>query len=201
MQASWMNSKGYSLGYNFAVWPDGSAWEIRGFAMRCAANGDQSVNRPGVAILLAVPNVDTAPTDAMVASVRELVAATRARVGQTLTINAHRDVRPEPTQCCGEVIVGMIAAGVFEPAASTGGSTPAAPIEGGAMYYRDDRVDGWQIWAVALDAEGCVWTCPIDDLPDGGKWDVVAPIVGDPPTVGFEALVGLMDRQNRPTPF
>jgi hypothetical protein len=130
MQASWMNSKGYSLGYNFAVWPDGSGWEIRGWDIRCAANGDQTVNRPGVAILLAVPNVDTAPTDAMIATVREIVGATRSMVSQTLIVNAHRDVRPEPTQCCGEVIVGMIAAGVFEPAGAP------VELEGDEMIFR-----------------------------------------------------------------
>lgn len=67
-------------------------------------------------------------------------------------------------------------------------------------YFRDDRTDGWQIWAVSLDGHGQAWTCPISDLPDNGKWDVVQPIVGDPPVRPFGALVGLMDRQNRPAP-
>jgi N-acetylmuramoyl-L-alanine amidase len=78
------------------------------------------------------------------------------------------------------------------------------PPEGDDMaafaYYRDDRADGWQIWAVALDAHGQAWTCPISDLPDAGKWDAVQPIVGDPPVRPFAALVALMDRQNRPAP-
>jgi hypothetical protein len=200
MQASWVSSKGYSLGYNFAVWPDGTAYEIRGFDLRCAANGDQTVNRPGVAILLAVPDVDTAPTEAMTAAVRELVGATRALVGQTLIVNAHRDVRPEPTQCCGDVIVGMIAAGVFEPTSSTPTPTPEDDDMAALAYYRDDRPDGWQIWVVAVDGHGQAWTCPIGDLPDGGKWDKVQPIVGDPPVRPFGALVGLMDAQNRPAP-
>jgi N-acetylmuramoyl-L-alanine amidase len=65
-------------------------------------------------------------------------------------------------------------------------------------YYRDDRADGWQIWVVALDDDGAAWCCPINDLPDAGSWDVVSPIVGDPPTRPFAALCGLMDRQNRP---
>lgn len=84
-----------------------------------------------------------------------------------------------------------------------GSTTPTpAPITTGddVTYYRDDRADGWQIWAVSLDARGQVWTCPISDLPDAGKWDVVQPIVGDPAMRPFGALVGLMDRQNRPTP-
>lgn len=115
MQASWARIKGYSLGYNFAVFPDGTIYAIRGFDIRCAANGDQAVNRPGVAILLAVPDVYTKPTDAMIRGVREVIAQTRARVTQTLVINGHRDIRPEPTACPGNAIASMITAGIFEP--------------------------------------------------------------------------------------
>lgn len=77
---------------------------------------------------------------------------------------------------------------------------PTPQGESTMSYYRDDRADGWQIWVVANDRVGSVWTCPISDLPDGGKWEVVQPIVGDPPTISFDALCGLMNRQNRPTP-
>jgi hypothetical protein len=148
MQSSWMSSKGYSLGYNFAVFPDGTVYEIRGFDIRCAANGDQSVNRPGVAILLAVPNVDTPPTEAMTVAVSELVGMTRAMVAQTLIVNAHRDVRPEPTQCCGDVIVGMIAAGAFEPA----GMVPAPDEGDDSMVFRTTAT-GDAIYAQSTDLE------------------------------------------------
>jgi hypothetical protein len=201
MQISWVNSKGYSLGYNFAVFPDGSVYEIRGFHIRCAANGSQEVNCPGIAILLAVPNVDTEPTDEMVISVQDLVAATRSQVPQSLIINGHRDVRPEPTQCPGEVIYGMICDDYFEPGESTPepGPTPIGDDMAALGYYKDDRPgNDWQIWVVDIDAKGNVWTCPINDLPDRGKWDVVQPIVGDPPVRPFSTLVGLMDAQNRP---
>lgn len=83
-----------------------------------------------------------------------------------------------------------------------GASSPTPPTIGDDMaalaYYRDDRADGWQIWVVSTDARGNVWTCPITDLPDHGKWDAVQPIVGDPPVRPLGALCGLMDRQNRP---
>jgi hypothetical protein len=87
-------------------------------------------------------------------------------------------------------------------------STPTPPIPGDDMaalgYYRDDRPDvdegqgTWQIWLVSGDQVGNVWTCPIPDLPDRGKWELVQPIVGDPPVRPFAALVALMDVQNRP---
>lgn len=78
--------------------------------------------------------------------------------------------------------------------------TPIPPEEQQMAYFRDDRVTGWQIWVVSTDAVGNVWTCPISDLPDRGKWGLVQPLVGDPPVKPFGALVGLMDAQNRPTP-
>lgn len=200
MQRSWVNSKGYSLGYNFAVFPDGSAYEIRGFDLRCAANGSQDVNRPGVAILLATPNVNTPPTDAMVQGVRGVISTTRTHVPQNLIINGHCDVRPEPTQCPGEYIYNMIYSGQFEPSGQPVPTPPSGDDDMAALgYYKDDRPDGqWQIWVVDIDAMGDVWTCPVNDLPDGGKWEYVQPIVGDPPTRPFTALAGLMDQQNRP---
>lgn len=65
-------------------------------------------------------------------------------------------------------------------------------------YFRDDRPTGWQIFIVATDSTGSVWCCPINDLPDKGKWDKVQPILGDPPVRSFASLAGLMDAQNRP---
>ena len=42
--------RNYTLGYNFGCAPDGDLWEIRGFDIRCAANGCQPVNKPAIAI-------------------------------------------------------------------------------------------------------------------------------------------------------
>jgi hypothetical protein len=128
MQTAWTNQKGYSLGYNFAVFTDGSSYEIRGLDLRCAANGDQTSNRPGVAILLAIPAIDGQPTDPMIEAVRDLVAHTRARVPQSLLINGHREVRPSPTACPGQTIMHMIEAGVFEPTTE--------PLEEAGMIFR-----------------------------------------------------------------
>lgn len=77
---------------------------------------------------------------------------------------------------------------------------PVPPEEQHMAYFRDDRTNGWQIWVVSTDAVGNVWTCPITDLPDRGKWDKVQPILGDPPLKSFGSLAALMDAQNRPTP-
>jgi hypothetical protein len=132
MQAAYLASRGYSLGYNFAVYPDGSAWEIRGWDIRSAANGGTDVNKKGVAILLAVQSVRDAPTDEMIAGVQDIIFMTRQRVHRSLAINGHCDVRPTPTACPGSEIVDMIARGVFEP----GAEAPPPLVELPKAIYR-----------------------------------------------------------------
>jgi hypothetical protein len=141
-QQSWCNSKGYSLGYNFCVFPDGSQWEVRGFDIACAANGNQTVNVPAIAINLCVPDVNTAPSVAMVESVVDLIEQTRARQPAAVIINGHRDVRPEPTSCPGDVIYSWITAGMFEP-----GATPATTVREKPMivFQYEGQPDAWWI--------------------------------------------------------
>src|SRR5688572_28804942 len=50
MQSSYLETRGYSLGYNSGIAPDGDEWEIRGLDLRSAANGCTEVNVPGFAI-------------------------------------------------------------------------------------------------------------------------------------------------------
>jgi hypothetical protein len=118
-QQSWCVNKDYSLGYNFCVFPDGSQWEVRGFDIKCAANGSAAVNTPGIAINLCVANVNTAPSVSMVEGVVDLIEQTRAIAPYVSVINGHRDVRPEPTSCPGEVIYSWIQQGIFEPGSTT----------------------------------------------------------------------------------
>jgi N-acetylmuramoyl-L-alanine amidase-like protein len=117
-QRDYVLNRGYSLGYNSAVSPDGDEWEIRGFDYRCAANGSQPVNIPSYAIQLMLPNTWSVPTENQIASVRNLVAkirATAAAAGNNdfLEINGHRDLKA--TACPGDVIYNMIQNGTFEP--------------------------------------------------------------------------------------
>jgi hypothetical protein len=168
MQSAWSRIKGYSLGYNFAVFPNGDVYVIRGFDIRCAANGDQEVNRPGIAILLVVPNVDTRPTNEMINGVRTVVSLTRARVPQTLIINAHRQIRPEPTACPGDEIAKMIVAGVFEPESEL-------PIKEEDM--------GAEIKLIASDGTEFVWYPPMNTL----RWVIDGNVSSAEPSISFIA--------------
>ncbi|RME20212.1 MAG: N-acetylmuramoyl-L-alanine amidase [Deltaproteobacteria bacterium] len=117
-QLDYVLNRGYSLGYNSAVDPDGGEWEIRGFDYRCAANGSQATNIPSYAILLMLPNTWSVPPPAQIEGVRQLVAkirATAAAAGNDdfLEINGHRDLKA--TSCPGDIIYDMIQDGTFEP--------------------------------------------------------------------------------------
>jgi hypothetical protein len=152
-QSAWVNSKGYSLGYNFCVFPDGSQWEVRGFDIACAANGNQSVNVPAIAINLCVPDVNSVPSAAMVEGVVDLIEQTRQRQPAAGTINGHRDVRPEPTSCPGDVIYQWIAAGIFEPA---GGPPPTPGGDDDDMAYGPYLI---QSTGKSGDRAGTVYAC------------------------------------------
>jgi len=126
---NYVHSRGYSIGYNFCVDYIGHRWVLRGFEMRCAANGGADSNTKGLAIQLKV-DINEAPTPIMIQGVKDMVAEIRARVGKNLPINGHRDVRPEPTSCPGAIIYRMIQDGTFEP---TGGTTPPPPAQKGVQ--------------------------------------------------------------------
>ncbi|MFH1809695.1 MAG: N-acetylmuramoyl-L-alanine amidase [Pseudomonadota bacterium] len=117
-QLDYTSNRGYSLGYNSAISPDGAEWEIRGFDYRCAANGEQATNIPSYAIQMLLPNTWSVPSQSQIDGVRQLVAkirATAAAAGNSdfLEINGHRDLKA--TACPGDVIYNMIQNGSFEP--------------------------------------------------------------------------------------
>jgi hypothetical protein len=124
MQSSYLASRGYSLGYNSGIAPDGDEWEIRGLDIRTAANGCQAVNVPGYAIQVTVPTLASAPTPAQIEGTRQAIARIRAAAaaaGNTsvLTLNGHGDVRPlcgtGGTACPGEPLNDLLDSGALEP--------------------------------------------------------------------------------------
>lgn len=110
MQRSYVNNRGYSLGYNVAVDQAGLSWEIRGTDFRPAAN--INVNNTTFTILCLVDWEDPC-NDVMVETVRELVGWTRAQTGERTPVVGHRDVGS--TNCPGSGIYNQIVDGVFEP--------------------------------------------------------------------------------------
>jgi hypothetical protein len=124
MQSSYRSTRGYSLGYNSAIAPDGDEWEIRGLTFQNAANGCSDVNIPGYAIQVTLPYPDAEPTDAQIFGARLAISHVRdiARAaGNTdhLELNGHGDVRAlcgdGGTACPGEALRELIASGGLDP--------------------------------------------------------------------------------------
>lgn len=131
-QRYYIDARGYSYGYNAAVWGPLTA-EIRGEGFRCAANGNTSTNTPSFAIQVRSGGSQQTARPASadeIESIRTLVAWCERRAGRTLTILGHRDHKS--TGCPGDAIYAQIQSGVFRPAtepASTPDPTPDPPTE------------------------------------------------------------------------
>jgi hypothetical protein len=124
MQNSYLSSRGYSLGYNSGISPDGDEWEIRGLDFRAASNGCQDVNVPAYTIQITLPTPTSHPTDEQIEGARRAIARVRAAAqaagnSHELILNGHRDVRPlcgsGGTACPGEPITDLLALGALEP--------------------------------------------------------------------------------------
>lgn len=109
MQASYVKSRGYSLGYNCAVDQSGKTYEIRGFDIRCAAN--REVNESSFAVLMLVDGDDAASPQAA-AAVRRILAAVQQWCGRGVDVVGHGDVGA--TACPGNGLRGQIAEGLFD---------------------------------------------------------------------------------------
>jgi len=110
MQAAYVRSRGYSLGYNCAVDQAGNTYEIRGFDIRCAANS--KVNESSFAVLVLVDG-DARASEAAVGAVCDVVAAVERWVGDDVSVVGHGDVGA--TACPGAGLRQDIAQGLFVP--------------------------------------------------------------------------------------
>ena len=114
-QKSYVNSRGYSYGYNAVVWGSESA-EVRGAEYRCAANGGTGTNTPSYAIQIKAGGIEDRARPASteeVEQVRKIVAWAEACAGRRLDILGHRDHKA--TGCPGDPIYAQVKLGVFRP--------------------------------------------------------------------------------------
>lgn len=122
MQRSYVNGRGYSLGYSCAVDQNGVCWEIRGTDHIPAATKGE--NGHTFAILQLVDWQNPA-NDLMIERTRRLVSDLRAH--NQMTITGHRDWGA--TRCPGDGVYDQIETGTFEPV-STPPTPPAPPTPG-----------------------------------------------------------------------
>ncbi len=112
MQRSYVNGRGYSLGYSVAVDQQGKSWEIRGTDFIPAANK----NYNGVTwVILCLVDWQDACNWQMTETVRDLVKFARTQAGRDLPVIGHRDIGS--TRCPGDGIYLQIQNKVFEPRA------------------------------------------------------------------------------------
>ncbi len=124
-QNAYLTGRGYSLGYNSEIAPDGDEWEIRAHDIRSAANGCLDVNRPGFAIQIPTVDPEAAPTPAQVEGARAAIrrvreAAAAAGNLHELFLTGHGDVRPlcadgGGTECPGPQLRSLLDTAGLEP--------------------------------------------------------------------------------------
>jgi hypothetical protein len=110
MQRSYVDNRGYSLGYSVAVDQNGVSWEVRGTDHMPAANvgfNDRTW------VILALVDWQDECNPQMVDTIRQLVAWARGQAGRDIPVVGHRDIAS--TRCPGDGIYNQIKNGTFEP--------------------------------------------------------------------------------------
>jgi hypothetical protein len=110
MQKSYVDRRGYSLGYSVAVDQQGVSWEIRGTDYMPAANIGYNDT---TWVILALVDWQDECNPAMVATIRRLVAWVREQTDQNTPVIGHRDIAS--TRCPGDGIYNQIKNRTFEP--------------------------------------------------------------------------------------
>jgi hypothetical protein len=147
-----MDTRGWSdIAYQVAVDQAGRIWTLRGLTTRSGANGDAAANLAYGAILLVLGTGET-PTGALINSTRQVISDFRRLYPQATAIKPHSWVRTHytgsGTDCPGDPARALIAAGQFEPKATT---PPPPPGEVSEMNqadrdYVDGRMSAYALW-------------------------------------------------------
>lgn len=138
MQSSYLRSRGYSLGYLFAVDWLGGVWEIRGFDFKSAANkgspdktGVKNFNAYSFPVLFLVDGNDRLTAEAA-HSARMLYREAERRAGRILGSPVPHSAL-DYTSCCGDGIRRDISLGLLAPA----DPKPQPPPTGDDTMYPD----------------------------------------------------------------
>ena len=154
IQASYVNSRGYSIGYRWAVDWLGGVWQLRGWNIQSAANrGHNGHTEP---ILMLVDGNDRATAEAA-NSVRCIIKESQRRSGgKTFAVVGHSDIGS--TQCPGYGLRAQVREGVFTPDANTG-KPPSKPYD--PIYYPGAEDDMYQPITPYRNSDTRVYGVPI----------------------------------------
>lgn len=147
MQRSWVSSRGYSLGYGWAVVSDvrhpddGMLWEVRGFDLNMASNPGRSWTAgPGTnandwtGSVLVIGPTGVRVSDRAAATVRALFGSWHTAAG-TAPVRPLAHSELDPTACCGDAYRADLAAGRFDPSTSSPGPDPVPPPPDPPAYH------------------------------------------------------------------
>ncbi|MCL6424358.1 N-acetylmuramoyl-L-alanine amidase [Brachybacterium sp. JHP9] len=166
------------IAYNWAVDQVGRIWELRG-KRQSGANGTSESNRVGQSILCLVGNTE-APTTELVASVNHLITYIREWQPSALSVFGHQD--SVPTQCPGQQIMKLIAAGAF------GGVSPIPKFDDGNIGVPIPEIPGMQV-GINVDGRLGEWTVKVlqrrlgitaDGRAGSGTWRALQSFLGTP---------------------
>ena len=135
MQNSYINSRGYSVGYWWSVDWLGGAWQLRGWEYKSAAN--KYHNHHTAPILVLVDAADRCTPEAA-HTVRKIVAEAERRSKQEHYISGHGQLKIETgtgtaTACCGAGLQAQVHEGVFYPKNAPTTPAPIPPPTGEDM--------------------------------------------------------------------
>lgn len=186
-QRAWVIARGYSLGYGWGYWPDGTEIEVRGWDYRNAANdvpdhpGDE--NRQSVALLLVVPGLGDAgqpATPAQVAAVQRRLREVHDRCGRELPNLVHGDL--ETTECAGAGVNRQTALGLFLPPIPDEENTDMMIAIMRRADWRQHPDEPWIAVSGGSAREATSWdvntyadahNVPIVDVPDVHQFDLL----------------------------
>jgi hypothetical protein len=139
IQASYLNGRGYSIGYSYGVAQSGSAWEIRGDDFNPASNRGRKIkggnfNDVSRSIFVMVGN-DNAASPEAVATINAIIAT---RPGWPVV--THGDV--DYTACCGTGLIAQVRAGTIGQQVAPSKPTPITPDP----TEDDDMLNATSLW-------------------------------------------------------
>lgn len=153
-------AEGYSdIAYSLVVCPHGHVFEGRGAKIRCAANGNQELNKRHYAVCAMVGTEGvTEPTPEMLGGLRDAVEYLRREGAAGIEIKGHRD--GWATACPGDRLYDWIKAGAPGPTAPSAPAPSGHPAWPGRYLRNGSSGEDVRIWQRRMRERG--WSLAVD---------------------------------------
>lgn len=145
MQASYVRTRSYSIGYNETCTQNGIVAVARGQEFRAAANGNTATNTPSYTIQV-VSNIGSVAEALAIDSINERIAWAEEQAGRQLEVLGHRDHKA--TACPGDEVYHQIKSDVFYGIPDTPPPPPPPPpvdADDNGLYFVQPGNSPWQV--------------------------------------------------------